>query len=101
MDETERRRAIQRAYNEENGIIPESIVRPLEYSLARIIDPDATELTEAIESVPEFGSQQDLDGYIARLEEQMREAAKKFDFEKAAKLRDAIKDLRSKEILIT
>jgi len=101
MDETERRRAIQRAYNEENGIIPESIVRPLEYSLARIIDPDATELTEAVESVPEFGSQQDLDGYIARLEEQMREAAKKFDFEKAAKLRDAIKDLRSKEILIT
>jgi excinuclease ABC subunit B len=101
MDETERRRAIQRAYNEENGITPESIIRPLEYSLAQIVDPDATELTEAVESVPDFNSQEDLDKYITRLEEQMREAAKKFEFEKAAKIRDTIKDLRSKEILIT
>src|SRR5438874_429545 len=101
MDETDRRRAIQRAYNEENGITPESIVRPLDYSLAQIIDPDATELTEAIESVPDFSSQDDFDKYIAKLEEQMREAAKKFEFEKAAKLRDTIKDLRSKEMLIT
>jgi excinuclease ABC subunit B len=101
MDETERRRAIQRAYNEENGISPESIIRPLEYSLAGIIDPDATELIEAIESVPDFNSQEDIDKYIAKLEEQMREAAKKFEFEKAAKLRDMIKDLRAKEMLIT
>jgi excinuclease ABC subunit B len=100
IDETERRRAIQRAYNEENGITPESIVRPLEYSLAKITDPDATELTEAVESVPDFNSQEDLDKYIAKLEQQMREAAKRFEFETAAKLRDTIKDLRSKEILI-
>jgi excinuclease ABC subunit B len=73
----------------------------LEYSLAQIVDPDATELTEAVESVPDFSSQEDLDKYIARLEEHMREAAKKFEFEKAAKIRDTIKDLRSKEILIT
>src|SRR5436305_2179026 len=88
IDETERRRAIQRAYNEENGITPESIVRPLEYSLAKITDPDATELTEAVESVPDFNSQEDLDKYIAKLEQQMREAAKRFEFETAAKLRD-------------
>src|SRR3954465_15420293 len=100
IDETERRRAIQRAYNEENGITPESIVRPPEYSLAKITDPDATELTEAVESVPDFNSQEDLDKYIAKLEQQMREAAKRFEFETAAKLRDTIKDLRSKEILI-
>src|SRR5438445_815149 len=61
MDETDRRRAIQRAYNEENGISPESIIRPLDYSLAGIVDPDATELTEAIESVPDFNSQEDMD----------------------------------------
>src|SRR5690348_10915149 len=101
MDETERRRAIQRAYNEENGIIPESIVRPLEYSLAQIVDPDATELTQAVESVPDFNSHQDLDKYIVQLEEQMREAAKKFEFEKAAKLRDMVRELRTKEILVT
>ena len=58
-------------------------------------------IARRIESVPEFESQQDLDGYIGRLEEQMREAAKRFEFEKAAKLRDTIKDLRSKEMLIT
>jgi excinuclease ABC subunit B len=54
-----------------------------------------------MESVPDFNSQEDLDKYIAKLEEQMREAAKKFEFEKAAKLRDTIKDLRAKEMLIT
>ena len=101
IDETERRRAIQRAYNEEHGITPESIVRPLDYSLAQIVDPDDTELTAAVDSVPELNSQEDLDKYIAQLEEQMREAAKKFEFERAAKLRDTIKDLRSKEMLIT
>jgi excinuclease ABC subunit B len=101
IDETDRRRAIQRAYNEENGITPVSIVRPLDYSLAQIGDPGAAELMEAIESIPDINSQEELDRYIARLEEQMREAAKKFEFEKAAKLRDTIKDLRSKEILIT
>jgi excinuclease ABC subunit B len=101
IDETERRRAIQRAYNEENGIRPESIVRPLDYSLAQIVDPDASELIEAMEAVPEFNSQDDIDKYIGQLEVQMREAAKKFEFEKAAKLRDTIKELRSKEILIT
>jgi excinuclease ABC subunit B len=100
MDETERRRALQRAYNEEHGITPESIIRPLEYSLAQIVDPDGAELIEAVEAVPDFGTQEELDKYIAKLEEQMREAAKKFDFEKAAKLRDMIKDLREKEILI-
>src|SRR3954464_7126182 len=100
IDETDRRREKQVAYNEENGITPESIVRPLEYSLAKITDPDATELTEAVESVPDFNSQEDLDKYIAKLEQQMREAAKRFEFETAAKLRDTIKDLRSKEILI-
>ncbi len=100
MGETDRRRAIQEAYNEANGITPESIVRPLDMSLARIIEADYTDLTGGeSEGIPEFKSQEDLDIYIGKLESDMREAAKRFEFEKAAKLRDTIKDLRTKEFL--
>jgi excinuclease ABC subunit B len=99
MDETDRRRAIQVAYNEANGITPESIVRPLEMSLAGVIDADYADLAAESEGVPDFKSQEELDAYIAKLEAEMREAAKRFEFEKAAKLRDTIKELRTKEFL--
>jgi len=101
MDETDRRRAIQQAYNEEHGITPESIVRPVDMSLAHIIEADYVELTEQAEGIPEFKSQEELDAYIAKLEAEMRESAKRFEFEKAAKLRDTIRDLRTKEFLFT
>ena len=100
MGETDRRRAIQQAYNEANGITPESIVRPLDMSLARIIEADYADLTAGeAEGIPEFKSQEELDIYIGKLESDMREAAKRFEFEKAAKLRDTIKELRTKEFL--
>jgi excinuclease ABC subunit B len=100
MDETNRRRAIQEAYNVENGITPESIVRPLEMSLARIIEADYAELASSdADGIPEFNSQEELDAFIAKLETEMRENAKRFEFEKAAKLRDKIKELRTKEFL--
>ncbi len=99
MDETMRRRAIQQAYNEENGITPQSIVRPVEMSLAQIVEADYVDVTEAAEGIPEFKSQEELDAYIAKLENEMREAAKRFEFEKAAKLRDTLKELRTKEFL--
>jgi excinuclease ABC subunit B len=100
IDETLRRRAIQTAYNEENGITPESIVRPLDMTLAGIVAADYADLTAGeSEGMPEFKSQEELDGYIAKLESDMREAAKRFEFEKAAKLRDTIKELRTKEFL--
>ena len=100
MDETSRRRAIQTAYNEEHGITPESIVRPLDMTLAAIVAADYADLTAGeSEGLPEFKSQEEVDAYIANLESDMREAAKKFEFEKAAKLRDTIKELRTKEFL--
>ncbi|MBZ5512328.1 MAG: excinuclease ABC subunit UvrB [Acidobacteriia bacterium] len=99
IDETTRRRAIQRAYNEEHGITPESIVRPLEMSLAHIVEADYVDITEQAEGIPEFKSQEELNAYIAKLEVDMREAAKRFEFEKAAQLRDTIRDLRTKEFL--
>ena len=100
MDETSRRRAIQTAYNEEHGITPESIVRPLDMTLAAIVAADYADLTGGeAEGMPEFKSQEEVDTYIGKLESDMREAAKRFEFEKAAKLRDTIKELRTKEFL--
>ena len=99
LDETDRRRVIQQAYNEENNITPESILRPLDMSLAQILKAEYADLTEQDESMPDFSSQRELDGYIANVESDMREAAKKFEFEKAAKLRDRVKELRTKEFL--
>ncbi len=101
IDETYRRRAIQQAYNEEHGITPESIVRPLDMSLVAVANADYADLTNEVEGMPEFRSQEELDAYIAKLETDMREAAKRFEFEKAAKLRDTVRDLRTKEFMFT
>ncbi|MGA9039151.1 MAG: excinuclease ABC subunit UvrB [Terriglobales bacterium] len=100
MGETDRRRAIQEAYNVANGITPESIIRPLDMTLAGIVAADYADLTAGeSEGIPEFQTQAELDTYIGKLESDMREAAKRFEFEKAAKLRDTIKELRTKEFL--
>jgi excinuclease ABC subunit B len=100
LDETNRRRAIQQAYNEENGITPESIIRPLDMTLVAIASADYTDLTgPEADGIPDLKSQEELDAYIGKLESDMREAAKRFEFEKAAKLRDTIKELRTKEFL--
>jgi excinuclease ABC subunit B len=101
MDETSRRRALQHAYNEANGITPASIVRPLEMSLVAIVEADYCNVPLDLKEIPEFSNQEELDTYATRLETEMREAAKKFEFEKAAKLRDTIRDLRTKEFLFT
>src|SRR6201994_1263845 len=101
MDETDRRRAIQQAYNEEHGITPESIVRPLDMSLVAVSEADYADLTNTAAGLPEFKSQMELDAYIGKLEGEMREAAKRFEFEHAAKLRDTIRDLRTKEFMFT
>ncbi len=100
MDETDRRRVIQRAYNEEHGITPQSILSKVDMGLAHILKAEYGEIDEEeTVGVPEFNTQEELDAYIAKLEADMREAAKKFEFEKAARLRDSIKELRDKEFL--
>jgi excinuclease ABC subunit B len=101
IDETYRRRAIQQAYNEEHGITPESIVRPVDMALAAIIGADYVDVTAQPDEIPDFKSQEQLEGFIAKLENEMREAAKRFEFEKAAKLRDQIRELRTKEFMFT
>jgi len=66
--------------------------------LAQILKAEYGDIEiEAAEGLPEFKTKAEVDVYIAKLETEMREAAKKFEFEKAAKLRDSIKELRDKE----
>ena len=101
IDETDRRREKQVAYNEEHGITPRTVIRGIDDSLATVLKADYADLTEEDGTLPDFATQSDLDAYIANLESDMREAAKKFEFEKAAKLRDIVKDLRTKEFLFT
>jgi excinuclease ABC subunit B len=99
IDETNRRREKQEAYNEEHGITPQTIIRAIDMGLAGILKADYADLTDSAEGVPDFATQGELDVYISKLESDMREAAKKFEFEKAAKLRDVVKELRTKEFL--
>ncbi len=101
IDETDRRREVQVAYNEEHGLTPQAINRPLEMGLAGILRADYADLVEETEGMPDFNTQAELDTFIGKLESDMREAAKKFEFEKAARLRDTVKELRTKEFLFS
>jgi excinuclease ABC subunit B len=94
LDETERRRQIQVEYNERNNIVPQSIVKPIDMSLVAVAEGDyVTVPLEADEEVDNLTPEQRVK-FIAELEERMREAARKFEFEKAAQLRDRVKALR-------
>jgi excinuclease ABC subunit B len=95
MAETSRRRAKQVEYNEQNGITPESIIKPVDMALVAIVEADYITVPSEAET-EEVTSQDQLDALIGSLEKQMREAAKEFEFEKAAQLRDRVKALREK-----
>ncbi len=97
LDETARRREKQQAYNEEHGITPQSVASPIGDALVGIAEADYVDVSLQEDGVPEFTSQLELDKHIAGMETEMREAAKNFEFEKAAKLRDRIKEMRTKE----
>jgi excinuclease ABC subunit B len=98
IDETNRRRAKQLAYNEANHITPQSIIKSVDMKLAAIVEADyITVPTEDV--LPEkIHSEDELRQVIAQLETQMREAAKKFEFERAAGLRDRIRALQQREL---
>ncbi len=97
IGETNRRRAKQLQYNEENGITPETIVKPVEMELAGIVEADYVPLPEIDEAGEEIPEDQ-LAEVIAGLERQMRDAAERFEFEKATRFRDRIKALKEKEV---
>ena len=94
LSETERRRATQSDYNERNHITPQSIIKPLDMSLVAVAEGDY--VTVPLEEDPEVDdlTPEQRQRFIGELEERMREAARKFEFEKAAQLRDRVKALR-------
>jgi excinuclease ABC subunit B len=98
IDETNRRRAKQLAYNEANNITPQSIVKSVDMKLAAIVEADyVTVPTDDV--LPEkIHSEDELRQVLAQMETQMREAAKKFEFERAAGLRDRIRALQQREL---
>ena len=99
IDETNRRRAIQADYNSEHGITPTTIVKPIEATLITASEADYFKLPSELEDIEDY-SPAKIEATIARLEVEMRGAAKRFEFEKAAELRDRIKVLRDRELQV-
>jgi excinuclease ABC subunit B len=93
LDETKRRRIIQRKYNEENDITPESIKKSISNVLSSIYEADYMTVPIAPKSKIIPTKEEDLPALIAKLTKEMKQAAKNMEFEKAAELRDELKEL--------
>ena len=108
IDETERRRAKQQAHNEANGITPQSLVKPIT-DIMDIGDDDAhpasgkVKLRKVAEKEKKYKAMTatDIMGKISELEQQMFEAARELEFEKAASIRDEIEQLRAEAVKIS
>ncbi len=99
IDETERRRKIQEAYNEEHGITPASIVKDIDDVMSSVYERDYVTIPVARdEEVEQFRTQAELDARIATLEAEMKAAAANLEFEKAAAVRDRLKALRARDL---
>ena len=87
----------RRRYNLENNITPESIIKPIDMTLVAIAEADYVPLAGRVPALRfEAADPEKLAEAIRRLEEEMREAARKFEFERAAQLRDKARALRAK-----
>lgn len=108
IEETERRRKIQEEYNQEHGIVPQTIRSRVKDSMQQHLqasgyqaaDAMEADLLEAAEELPVYYTIKELEAEIRKLEKQMQEAARELAFEEAAAFRDKIKALRKLEIEI-
>jgi excinuclease ABC subunit B len=96
--ETERRRAIQEAYNREHGITPASIVKHIDDVLSSVYERDYVTVPLVREEPETFRTPEELEARIAALQAEMKTAAANLEFEKAARLRDRIRALKSREL---
>ena len=97
LDETNRRREKQLGYNRKHGITPESIMKPVDMHLIAMVEADYLDLAPEQEVV-EVTSPDEIEAQILKLQARMKEAARNFEFEAAARLRDQIKALKEKEL---
>jgi len=98
IDETNRRRAIQEAYNLSNDIVPQSIIKPIDADLVAVAEGDyVTVPMELEEDLKEIAPER-VEQYLVELEEKMREAARRFDFKQAAIYRDRLKELKERNL---
>src|SRR5712691_7179633 len=98
IEETNRRRAKQVSYNDANHITPQSIIKSVDMKLAAIVEADYVTVPVEDFADAEITSEAKLGEVLAQLEIQMREAAKKFEFERAAALRDRIRTLKQRDL---
>jgi excinuclease ABC subunit B len=94
LGETSRRRTVQLDYNERNGIVPQSIIKPIDMCLVAVAEGDYVTVSLEEDEDVEGLTPEQRQRFVAELEEKMRESARKFEFEKAAQLRDRVKALK-------
>ena len=94
LSETGRRRQTQLEYNERNHITPQSIIKPIDMSLVAVAEGDYVTVPLEVDEEVDNLTPEQRQRFIGELEERMREAARKFEFEKAAQLRDRVKALK-------
>jgi excinuclease ABC subunit B len=101
IEETNRRRAIQQHYNEEHGIEPATIVKAINSDLVRMANLDYVDLAGPVgKRKLDLVADEDLDKAISRLTKEMKEAAKNLDFERAAEIRDKLRELKEIRIFV-
>jgi excinuclease ABC subunit B len=101
IDETTRRRTIQQKYNEEHGIEPASIIKSVDSDLVKMANLDYLDVPlPGQKSKLDLADGEDLDKAISRLSKEMKDAAKNLDFEKAAEIRDRLRELKEMRIFV-
>ncbi|MEE8621403.1 MAG: excinuclease ABC subunit UvrB [Syntrophobacteria bacterium] len=98
VEVTNRRRRLQAEYNETHGITPETIRKEIHNILDSVYEGDYVTVATVQEEAVEYKTVEELDQYITGLENQMKEAAAKLEFEEAARLRDEIRDLKEQRL---
>jgi excinuclease ABC subunit B len=98
ISETDRRRTIQEAYNAEHGITPQSIIKSIDEVMTSVYERDYVTVGTTADEAGQFKTQAELDAHVAGLQQQRKAAAGNLEFEKAATIRDRIKQLKSREL---